>query len=238
MKSPCVAFLVFQPSSWTQPPTISRGTTDNRHSHHQHGPYHGNEILPLQVLYESDKVAVVAKPALVPCHWPEIRDPTTKKRSLLRSQQHHKSSSASSSSSQGDGDNDANENTIPVLQRAIVTFPNQPTIRLVHRLDAATSGCLLLAFSSDTARILQQHWHSEQYVEKTYYAICRGDGESLRIRGKFLANGPVKDSKGILRESETEIEGLWGSNGLPRRCCLGTYVRVTLKFRLFRTHMK
>ena len=77
------------------------------------------------------------------------------------------------------------------------------------------------------ARVLQQHWH-EQYIEKTYYAICRGDGESLRIRGKFVANGPVKDSKGILRDSETEIEGLWGSNGLPRRCCLGTYLRLTL----------
>ncbi len=43
----------------------------------------------------------------------------------------------------------------------------------VHRLDRPTSGVLLFALSSDTARIMSEQFASHQ-IEKTYYAIVRG----------------------------------------------------------------
>ena len=203
MKLPGVAFLLL--SSRESPQAV------------------GDEIPKLSILYKSDKLAVVAKPALVPCHWPETRDNKKSRKLIRRPKQHLKSSSAG----YGSADKDI---VMPALQRAIVTFPDQHTIRLVHRLDAGTSGCLVIAFSSDIARDLQECWR--EGAEKTYYAICRGDGEALRQHcgkpGSFIVSGPVKDSKGILRDAETKIEGLWGSNGPPRRCCLGTCFRLYL----------
>ncbi len=49
-------------------------------------------------------------------------------------------------------------------------------IFLVHRLDRATSGCLLLAFDRDTASALGKALMSrdEGAIEKDYWAICRG----------------------------------------------------------------
>ncbi|MEP6634375.1 MAG: pseudouridine synthase, partial [Luteimonas sp.] len=46
-------------------------------------------------------------------------------------------------------------------------------IFLAHRLDRATSGCLLLAFDRDTASALGKSLMSRE-VEKDYLAICRG----------------------------------------------------------------
>ena len=46
-------------------------------------------------------------------------------------------------------------------------------IFLVHRLDRATSGCLLLAFDRDTASALGKVLMSRE-VEKDYWAVCRG----------------------------------------------------------------
>jgi len=46
-------------------------------------------------------------------------------------------------------------------------------IFLVHRLDRATSGCLLLAFDRDTASALGKVLMSRE-VEKDYLAVCRG----------------------------------------------------------------
>ena len=46
-------------------------------------------------------------------------------------------------------------------------------IFLVHRLDRATSGCLLLAFDRDTASALGKTLMSRE-VEKDYLAVCRG----------------------------------------------------------------
>ena len=46
-------------------------------------------------------------------------------------------------------------------------------VHLIHRLDRATSGCLLLAFDKDTARALGEQFMTRA-VEKTYLAVCRG----------------------------------------------------------------
>lgn len=44
---------------------------------------------------------------------------------------------------------------------------------LVHRLDRATSGCLLLAFDRESAGALGRSVMSQAF-EKTYWAVCRG----------------------------------------------------------------
>lgn len=43
----------------------------------------------------------------------------------------------------------------------------------IHRLDKATSGLLLFAFDSNTARLISEQL-SNHDIEKTYLAICRG----------------------------------------------------------------
>mmetsp|Transcript_39216 Transcript_39216/g.117925 ORF Transcript_39216/g.117925 Transcript_39216/m.117925 type:complete len:189 (-) Transcript_39216:1040-1606(-) len=135
----------------------------------------------LPVLLETDHIAVVSKPPSVPCHRHEV-EATGRHRRLV---------------DVPDG------GPVPVLQRARETFPGR-RIHLVHRLDAATSGCLLLAFSPDAAR--EASAALAERGRKTYYALCRGDGASLRDRGSFVADGDVKDSKGIKRSATTQIE--------------------------------
>jgi 23S rRNA-/tRNA-specific pseudouridylate synthase len=149
-------------------------------SRHPESKDESSTIPSLRVLFETSHIAVVAKPALVPCHWPERTSKNNNKRLVDHS------------------------TAIPILQRAYATFPHQTQIHLVHRLDAATSGCLLLAFSKEAAREAQDALKSTGI--KTYYAICRGNGANLREQGRFVASGPVKDSKGIVRSAETEVE--------------------------------
>ena len=66
---------------------------------------------------------------------------------------------------------------------------------LVHRLDRATSGCLLLAFDRDTACALGRTLMSHE-VEKTYWAICRGwPAEAEFVVDHDLDGGPGKPQK-------------------------------------------
>jgi tRNA pseudouridine65 synthase len=66
---------------------------------------------------------------------------------------------------------------------------------LVHRLDRATSGCLLLAFDRDTASALGRVLMSHE-VEKTYWAICRGWPADVEFSVDHdLDGGPGKPQK-------------------------------------------
>ena len=66
---------------------------------------------------------------------------------------------------------------------------------LVHRLDRATSGCLLLAFDRDTAGTLGRTLMSHE-VEKTYWAVCRGwPAEAEFVVDHDLDGGPGKPQK-------------------------------------------
>lgn len=68
-------------------------------------------------------------------------------------------------------------------------------IFLVHRLDRATSGCLLLAFDRDTAGILGRQFMSRD-VAKHYLAVCRGwPAESEFVIDYPLDGGPGKPDK-------------------------------------------
>lgn len=66
---------------------------------------------------------------------------------------------------------------------------------LVHRLDRATSGCLLLAFDRDTASALGKALMARD-VEKEYLAICRGwPTEERFVIDHPLDGGPGKPQK-------------------------------------------
>src|SRR5687768_8838531 len=67
-------------------------------------------------------------------------------------------------------------------------------IFLVHRLDRATSGCLLLAFDRDTASALGKTLMSRE-VEKDYLAVCRGWPEEDFVVDHPLDGGPGKPVK-------------------------------------------
>jgi tRNA pseudouridine65 synthase len=68
-------------------------------------------------------------------------------------------------------------------------------IFLVHRLDRATSGCLLVAFDRDAAARLGQVMMSRD-VEKEYWAVCRGWPQEERFTIDHpLDGGPGKPQK-------------------------------------------
>ena len=67
-------------------------------------------------------------------------------------------------------------------------------IFLVHRLDRATSGCLLLAFDRDTASALGKTLMSGQ-VNKEYLAVCRGWPDERFSIDHPLDGGPGKPAK-------------------------------------------
>ena len=68
-------------------------------------------------------------------------------------------------------------------------------IFLVHRLDRATSGCLLLAFDRETASALGKTLMSHE-VEKDYWAVCRGwPAEQTFVVDHPLDGGPGKPQK-------------------------------------------
>lgn len=68
-------------------------------------------------------------------------------------------------------------------------------IFLVHRLDRATSGCLLLAFDRDTASALGKALMARD-VDKHYLAVCRGwPSEPAFTIDHPLDGGPGKPEK-------------------------------------------
>ncbi len=67
-------------------------------------------------------------------------------------------------------------------------------IHLVHRLDRATSGCLLLAFDRDSASALGKAVMARQ-LDKYYLAICRGWPEEAFTIDHPLDGGPGKPQK-------------------------------------------
>src|SRR5690606_15306321 len=115
-------------------------------------------------------------------------------------------------------------------------------IFLVHRLDRATSGCLLLAFDRDTASALGRTLMSRE-VEKDYLAVCRGwpAGDAFTIDHP-LDGGPGKPEKKpalthFERLATVELEE--PSAGFPTsRYALLRAQPQTGRFRQIRRHLK
>jgi tRNA pseudouridine65 synthase len=114
-------------------------------------------------------------------------------------------------------------------------------IHLVHRLDRATSGCLLLAFDRDSASVLGKAVMAQQ-LEKRYLAICRGWPEEAFTVDHPLDGGPGKPQKKpavtrFRRLSTGELDE--PSAGFPTsRYALLECEPVTGRFRQIRRHLK
>ena len=112
---------------------------------------------------------------------------------------------------------------------------------LVHRLDRATSGCLLLAFDRDTASALGRTLMAGD-VDKHYLAICRGWPEPAFTIDHALDGGPGKPVK---KQAITVFERLatceleLASAGFPTsRYALLQAMPQTGRFRQIRRHLK
>ena len=78
-------------------------------------------------------------------------------------------------------------------------------IFLVHRLDRATSGCLLLAFDRQSASALGKTLMAQE-VQKDYWAVCRGwPAEDAFTIDHPLDGGPGKPQK---KPAATDFEVL------------------------------
>lgn len=115
-------------------------------------------------------------------------------------------------------------------------------VLLVHRLDRATSGCLLLAFDREAASALGRALMAHE-VDKHYWAICRGwPAEAEFCVDHALDGGPGKPEKKpattrFRRLATTELD--LPSAGFPtsRYAWLEACPR-TGRFRQIRRHLK
>lgn len=113
---------------------------------------------------------------------------------------------------------------------------------LVHRLDRATSGCLLLAFERETASALGKALMAGE-VEKTYLAVCRG----WPATPAFTVDHPLDGGPGkpLKRPAVTHFERL-ATTELERPSCGFATSRYALlrarpqtgRFRQIRRHLK
>lgn len=116
------------------------------------------------------------------------------------------------------------------------------SIYLVHRLDRATSGCLLVAFDRVTAAALGKIWMAGG-AEKSYLAVCRGwPAETAFTVDYPLDGGPGKPRK---KPAVTRFERLgmceldFPSAGFSTsRYGLLRVVPQTGRFRQIRRHLK
>jgi tRNA pseudouridine65 synthase len=114
-------------------------------------------------------------------------------------------------------------------------------IHLVHRLDRATSGCLLLAFDRDTASQLGKAVMAQQ-LDKHYLAVCRGWPDEEFTIDHPLDGGPGKPQK---KPAVTRFRRLaTGELDEPSagfdtsRYALLECMPVTGRFRQIRRHLK
>ena len=117
----------------------------------------------------------------------------------------------------------------------------QSKVHLIHRLDRATSGCVLIAFNAETASALGKTFMSRD-VQKDYLAICRGWPEENFTIDYALDGGPGKPEK---KSAVTEFKRLaTAERDVPSaahessRYALMQCSPITGRFRQIRRHLK
>lgn len=113
---------------------------------------------------------------------------------------------------------------------------------LIHRLDRATSGCLLLAFDRETASALGRALMAHE-IRRDYLAVCRGwPADDAFVVDHALDGGPGKPAKKpaiTAFECLARAEVAWPSQGFDtsRYALLRARPR-TGRFRQIRRHLK
>ncbi len=117
----------------------------------------------------------------------------------------------------------------------------QSKVHLIHRLDRATSGCVLIAFNAETASALGKTFMSRD-VQKDYLAVCRGWPEEKFTIDYALDGGPGKPEK---KPAVTEFTRLATAElDVPSaahessRYALMQCSPITGRFRQIRRHLK
>ncbi len=105
-------------------------------------------------------------------------------------------------------------------------------IHLVHRLDRAASGCLLIAFDPEMTTVLQSAL-SNHDAQKSYLAFVRGYFKSDEV--VEVAND-VKDSDGIPRDARSWVQSL--GRGQEPRCSLLLVKPETGRYHQVRRHVR
>ena len=114
-------------------------------------------------------------------------------------------------------------------------------VHLVHRLDRATSGCLLVAFDREVAGALGRVFMSRE-VDKHYLAVCRGWPEADVLVDHPLDGGPGKPEKksavtAIRRLATAELEQPSAQHDSSRYALLQCSPQ-TGRYRQIRRHLK
>ena len=114
------------------------------------------------------------------------------------------------------------------LMRAV--RPDFPTAAPVHRLDRATSGCLLLSLDPAFTPTLQD---ALAVGRKRYLAFVRGQ---VKFAAGTRVTNPMKGEDGVLRDAETVLTPV-GATDEPRSS-LVLAVPVTGRFHQVRRHLR
>ena len=114
-------------------------------------------------------------------------------------------------------------------------------VHLVHRLDRATSGCLLVAFDAEAAAELGRAFMAQD-VHKDYLAVCRGWPEPDFVIDHALDGGPGKPDKkpavtAFRRIATAELAVPTACHPTSRYALLRCTPR-TGRFRQIRRHLK
>jgi tRNA pseudouridine65 synthase len=117
----------------------------------------------------------------------------------------------------------------------------QSKIHLIHRLDRATSGCVLLAFDTEMASLLGKIFMGRA-VRKDYLAVCRGWPEQRFSVDHALDGGPGKPEKKpavteFIRLATAEL-AMPSAAHESSRYALMQCAPVTGRFRQIRRHLK
>ncbi len=99
---------------------------------------------------------------------------------------------------------------------------NQQYFFLVHRLDSATSGIILITSKEYLAQQLKKSF-SNQEVQKTYYAIVRSNGKPLRQKWDDLLQKKTSNGK---------IRVLASKHGVPCSTKVSTELKKNTEFGL------
>ena len=133
------------------------------------------EAIPLDVIYEDAYLLVINKPAGMLVH-PTLSE---KRGTLMNALSYHLNRAGVKESGTASAENVCSEPAIQSLR-----FSVRPG--LVHRLDRATSGLMVIAKTERALSILTRHFH-RRLVEKRYLALAHG-----RIQeNELIINAPV-----------------------------------------------